>query len=226
MARIGILGGTFDPIHLGHLLLGRQAREEYKLDQVWFMPSGQPPHKANQRVTDAIHRCNMIKLAIEDENGFFFSDFETRRHGYIYTAQTIPLLKETWPDHQFFFILGADSLFHIESWYHPEQVIGHINILAAWRKTDITHDPMEKQISYLTKKYGGWIGTLHGPEMEVSSEQIRSLVRKGKSIDTLVPGQVADYIMKHDLYQLGGSYGLTDSEVSETLKKASAGKSV
>ena len=109
MANIGIVGGTFDPIHNGHLLLGRQAYVEYKLDSVWYMPSGQPPHKRSRIITDARKRCDMVSLALEGEAHFSLSEFETSRAGNTYTAQTLRLLKEAYPEHVFSFIVGADS---------------------------------------------------------------------------------------------------------------------
>ncbi len=99
MSNIGIMGGTFDPIHNGHLLLGKQAYLEYNLDYIWFMPSGQPPHKKNRHVTDSVHRCAMVKLALQGESTFLFSDFEVSRKGNTYTAQTLALLKEAYPYH-------------------------------------------------------------------------------------------------------------------------------
>ena len=136
MGRIGIMGGTFDPIHKGHLLLGRHALKEYRLDQVWYMPSGQPPHKRDHDITDVKDRLAMVELAIRHDPDFLLSDFETSREGNTYTAQTLRLLKEAYPQHEFFFIIGADSLYEIEYWYHPEKIIGVVPILVAdraWR---------------------------------------------------------------------------------------------
>ena len=137
MADIGIMGGTFDPVHNGHLILGKQAYEEYGLDAVWFMPSGQPPHKKDRHVTPAGDRCAMVKLAIGDFPGFVFSDFEVLREGSTYTAQTLALLKETYGDHNFCYIIGADSLYEIESWYHPELVLSGVPLLV----DEQTHRP-------------------------------------------------------------------------------------
>ena len=206
MGKIGIMGGTFDPVHNGHLYLGRQAYVEYGLDRIWYMPTGQPPHKKDHHVTDVTHRCQMLKLAIEKEEGFVFSDFEVRREGYTYTAQTLALLKEAYPEHEFYFILGADSLYEIEGWYYPELVIGAVNILAASREYDGgNHRPMEEQIAYLNEKYCGHIQMLHCREVDISSEEIREMAAHGKPVETCVPEKVADYIRSHKLYQEGES---------------------
>ena len=105
MAKIGIMGGTFDPIHNAHLILGRQAWKEYSLDEVWFMPSHIPPHKTDHQITDTNDRCEMVKLAIAEYPYFRFSDFEISRTGNTYTAQTLQLLKEAYPEHTFYFIV-------------------------------------------------------------------------------------------------------------------------
>ena len=124
MKKIGIMGGTFDPIHSGHLMLGKQAYEEYDLDCVWYMPSRQPPHKKDHGITPAALRLEMVNLAVERTPFFSCSDFELRRKdGNTYTADTLRLLKEEYPDTEFYFIVGADSIFDIEKWYHPELVM-------------------------------------------------------------------------------------------------------
>ena len=201
MAKIGIMGGTFDPIHNAHLMLGRQALKEYHLDEIWFMPSHNPPHKTDHRVTGTKDRCEMVKLAIAGEPRFRFSDFEISRAGNTYTAQTLKLLKEAYPKHTFFFIVGADSLYHIESWYHPEEVMRQVTILAAGRECEDASCTLEEQAAYLIKKYGAAIFLLHSDTMEVSSQELREREMNGGRIHNLVPENVDRYIEEHGLYQ-------------------------
>lgn len=201
MVKIGIMGGTFDPIHNGHLMLGRQAQEEYKLDQIWFMPSGQPPHKKDHRVTDADIRCDMVKLALIGHPGFVFSDFEIKRPGNTYTAQTLGLLHQEYPEHQFYFIVGADSLYEIEKWYEPERIMSQTVILVAGREYEGVHRSLERQIQYLEETYGARIHRLHCREMDVSSEEIRGWIAEGKSVKPFVPEKVFAYLEERRLYQ-------------------------
>jgi nicotinate-nucleotide adenylyltransferase len=201
LAKIGIMGGTFDPIHNAHLMLGRQALKEYHLDEIWFMPSHNPPHKTDHRVTGTKDRCEMVKLAIAGEPRFRFSDFEISRAGNTYTAQTLKLLKEAYPKHTFFFIVGADSLYHIESWYHPEEVMRQVTILAAGRECEDASCTLEEQAAYLIKKYGAAIFLLHSDTMEVSSQELREREMNGGRIHNLVPENVERYIEEHGLYQ-------------------------
>ena len=133
MRRVGILGGTFDPVHNGHLLLGEQAHREYGLDEIWFMPSHVPPHKKDHHITDGAARIRMLELATESVPYFSVSDFEMGREGNTYTAQTLALLKEAYPDIEVYFIIGADSLYQLESWYHPEQVMAQAVLLVSGR---------------------------------------------------------------------------------------------
>lgn len=200
MSNIGIVGGTFDPIHNGHLLLGEQAYREYRLDEIWYMPSGQPPHKKDHKVTSASDRCAMVRLAIQNTGYFRLSEFETSRRGNTYTAQTLHLLREAYPQHTFDFIIGADSLYQIESWYHPEEVLSMVRILAADREYDRTHPPMDEQIRHLTERFGGRIEKLHCRELDVSSEDIRSRVAKGLSVEGMLPAAVVEYIYQRHLY--------------------------
>lgn len=201
MARIGIMGGTFDPIHMGHLQLGRQARGEYGLEQVWFMPSGQPPHKRDHKVTAAAHRCAMVELAIEGQNGFVLSRSEVERPGDTYTAQTLALLKEGYPGHDFYFIIGADSLYEIEKWFRPEQVMAQAVLLVAGRAYDRAHPSMDAQIRYLTERYDAKIYPLHCPWVDISSEEIRRLAAGRAELTGLLPEKVIAYIRRKGLYK-------------------------
>lgn len=201
MAKIGILGGTFDPIHNGHLALGKQAYEQFSLDEIWFMPSGHPPHKKGRLVTEGKEREDMVKLAIASVPYFVYSDFELKREGNTYTAQTLSLLKEVYPQHEFYFIIGADSLYEIEQWYHPEMVMKQAVLLVAARSYEKDHPDFEKQVKYLEEKFEARIGVIRFEEMNVASKQIRKMVSSGQSIKDLVPGPVAGYIRIHGLYR-------------------------
>lgn len=201
MGRIGIMGGTFDPIHNGHLMIGRQAYKEYGLNEVWYMPSGHPPHKKNRNVSVPATRLAMTELAMKDHEGLVCSDFEVRRTGNTYTAQTLRLLHEEYPEHSFYFIIGADSLYEIENWYEPDQVLTQAVILTARREYEEADRPMDRQIAYLANKYGADIRTLHCGEMDISSAELRRMIASGQSISDYVPREVIEYIEAHGLYQ-------------------------
>lgn len=200
MSRIGIMGGTFDPIHNGHLKVAYQAYIQYQLDSVWFMPSGQPPHKKDHKVTDGTARCEMVRRALIEYPYFRCSEFEIQRLGNTYTAQTLELLKKEYPENDFYFIIGADSLYEIENWYCPEQVMAETCLLVAGREYPKVHRPMEEQISYLKDRYHARIGRLSCELMDIASADIREMVSKNQPIESLVPRPVADYIRTHRLY--------------------------
>ncbi len=202
MKKIGIMGGTFDPIHSGHLMLGKQAYEEYDLDCVWYMPSRQPPHKKDHQITSPANRLEMVRLAVENTPFFACSDFELcRTEGNTYTADTLLLLKQAYPDTEFYFIVGADSIFDIEKWYHPEIVMKNAVILAADRSCGHDDIPLNRQIEYLAKKYDARICRLHSRRMDVSSQLLREKIQNGECISSYIPDPVAQFIEEHHLYR-------------------------
>lgn len=201
MKRIGIMGGTFDPVHNGHLLLGKQAYIEYELDEIWYMPSHIPPHKKDHHVTDSKDRLNMLRLALRDLPWCSVSEFEMKREGNTYTAQTLELLKKEYADYRFYFIIGADSLFQIESWYHPEQVMSLASFLVSGREYESGVRTFEEQVAYLRDKFGARIEILHNEEVDIASAEIRRRVAMGKSIAKEVPEAVESYILAHGLYR-------------------------
>lgn len=202
MKKIGIVGGTFDPIHNGHLLLGKQACQEFELAQVWFMPSGAPPHKQDHEITESHYRCDMVKLAIEGDSRFTFSDFEVSRKGTTYTAETLRDLQRIYPDYEFFFIIGADSLYQMEHWYRPEIILSGITILVAEREYERAECGIQEKIAYLCKKYSAVIFRLHSPMIDISSERLRQAAAEGKSLANYVPEKVEQYIKAHHLYEV------------------------
>lgn len=202
MKKIGIMGGTFDPIHSGHLMLGKQAYEECDLDCVWYMPSRQPPHKKDHQITSPANRLEMVRLAVENTPFFACSDFELcRTEGNTYTADTLLLLKQAYPDTEFYFIVGADSIFDMEKWYHPEIVMKNAVILAADRSCGHDDIPLNRQIEYLAKKYDARICRLHSRRMDVSSQLLREKIQNGECISSYIPDPVAQFIEEHHLYR-------------------------
>lgn len=197
--KIGILGGTLDPIHLGHLMIAQTALEELFLEKVIFMPSGNPPHKVSKNITDASERLAMVKLAVESNDSFVCSDFELKRDGIIYTSDTLALLKDMYKNAEFYFIMGADSLFAIETWHKPEKIFQLCNIVVADR--DLLNTDLIKKIDELKKKYNANIFYIKSPMIHISSSYIRDCVKNGMSIRYLVGDNVADYIEKHNIYK-------------------------
>ncbi len=199
MKKNGIMGGTFNPIHNGHLALAQSALEQFALDEVLFMPCGVPYMKADQHVEDGQIRAEMTALAIEGRPHFRLSLMELEQEGNTYTYQTLERLKSENPETVYYFIAGADSLFHMTKWAHPERIFADCRVLAAVRDDKTTED-MEAQIRFLERQYNARIHLLQTETMDISSSGIRRKVAAGESIADMVPEAVRIYIDRKRLY--------------------------
>lgn len=203
MRKIGIMGGTFDPVHNGHLMLADTAYRQFDLDQVWFLPNGNPPHKKEENIgTDARHRSRMVALAIQGRDYCRLEEYEVRRREVSCSYQTLEHFREQYPEDEFYFIIGADSLFAIETWVYPERIFPACVILAACRDDHDSLEEMKAQIGHLKKAYPkARIELLRSPLIPVSSSEIRRKIRAGLSIAEEVPGEVEAYIKEEELYE-------------------------
>lgn len=200
MKKTGIMGGTFNPIHIGHLLLAENAKETFGLDEILFIPSGLSYMKSKAEVAPKNMRLEMTRLAIADNPSFLLSSVEVEREGNSYTCDTLELLRRAEPATDFYFIVGADSLFAMESWKQPEEIFHHCTVLASVREGS-NDSELKDKISYLKDKFHADIRLIDMKEMAVSSTDIRDRIRMGKSIRYMVPDKVIAYIQKHHLYQ-------------------------
>ncbi len=199
--KIGIMGGTFDPIHIGHLLLGEFAYEDFGLHEIWFLPNGNPPHKQQDEDQDALsHRVEMIRRAIKGVPYFKLCLHEAKATEHSYTYKTMRELNALYPEDDFYFILGADSLFSIEEWKYFREIFPTCTILAAMRDDKDVTDMREKILG-LEQKYWAKIRILQAPLLEISSTTLRKRAAMGRSIYYMVPDAVAEYIKKYDLYR-------------------------
>lgn len=198
--KVGIMGGTFNPIHLGHLILAEAAYEAYDLDEVLFVPSGRSYMKEQSEILDAKTRVSMTGLAIEDNPHFALSTIEIDRDGNSYSYETLETLRKQNPMTEYYFIVGADTLFSLESWKHPEILLPSCTILAAVRD-NISMEEMEKQAKYLEEKFGGSIKLLPTSNIEISATDIRKKLAEEKDVRYLVPDSVLKFIHKNGLYK-------------------------
>ncbi len=197
--RVGIMGGTFDPIHTGHLILAETAYEAFHLDYVLIMPNGNPPHKPGQVHASMEQRTHMAELAAADNEHFRVSDFEKTPQDYHYTYETLEFLTQKHPDIDYYFILGADSMVHFHTWKEPKRICQCCRILAATRdrmETAVLMEHMER----LEREFGAQIAPLETPNIDISSNMLRERVRKGQSIRYYVPDTVEAYIREQGLY--------------------------
>ena len=197
--RIGIMGGTFNPIHQGHLLLAEQAREYCELDEVLFIPSGNSYMKDSSEILDGEIRIFMTAAAIEDNPSFTLSTMEMESEGATYTCDTIQDLREKEPFAQYYFIMGADSLFSMESWKDPGEIFKNCILVAAARDSRDTFSLTEKATE-LQAKYQARIIILPERKIDISSSEVRSRIREGKSVRYMIPDKVIDYISSNHLY--------------------------
>lgn len=200
--KIGIMGGTFDPIHIGHLALGEKAYEQFGLEKVLFLPAGNPPHKQDRigRATDD-QRMQMVQMAIADNPRFELSLLEMqRRQGFSYTYRTLEQMNREHPDVEYYFIIGADSLFTLEKWREPGRICQSCKIAVAVRNhTDCA--TLEREMDRLSRKYQGSFVRLNTPDVDISSALIRKWILAGESIRYYVPEPVRAYIYENQIYQ-------------------------
>ena len=197
--RLGIMGGTFAPIHWGHLVTAEAARHQFKLDQVLFVPAGQPPHKAGRNVSAAEHRYLMTFLAIANNPNFRISRTEIDREGQSYTFDTVSLLRKEFDLTELFFITGADAMREILTWYKAKELLRMCHFVAASRPGFTLEDYME-QADLQEFRQQGNIHLIEVPAMAISSTDLRRRVRCGEPISYLVPETVENYIYKNQLY--------------------------
>ncbi|MCP4584028.1 MAG: nicotinate-nucleotide adenylyltransferase [candidate division Zixibacteria bacterium] len=190
MSKLGILGGTFDPPHIGHLILAQAALENLKLDKIIFIPAANQPQKQLQQVSSVAIRLKMLKLALGNEEQFEISEIEISRDGLSYTCDTVDELKDMYPKAALYLIIGGDNISEIETWKKPEDIFTKANVAAALR-------PEFKSIgTYMNK-----IKIIDMPQVDISSTLIRKNVKDGKSIKYLVPERVENYISANGLYR-------------------------
>ncbi|RED65671.1 nicotinate-nucleotide adenylyltransferase [Cohnella lupini] len=194
MRRIGLLGGTFDPVHNGHLIAAQAAREAAKLNEVWFIPTSTPPHKP-QPGADGENRRLMLEAAIGGNSSFRIEDIELRREGTSYTIDTVTALQEQFPEVQFYWILGSDMLMDLPNWRRIEELAERLSFIGLERPDQPGDDgllPVFIRRRLIKAKM---------PPMGISSSEIRHLLKEGRSIRYMLPDSVLDFIQRNDLYE-------------------------
>jgi nicotinate-nucleotide adenylyltransferase len=199
--RIGVFGGTFDPVHLGHLILAEQCREQAALDQVWFLPSARPPHKLDQPFSPFAYRAEMLALALAGHSAFRVEELEKDRPGPSYTADTLDELARLHPGNEWCLLLGADTLADLPQWHEPARIIASASLLVAARPGSgvVSAEELRHEL-HLPTNAPLRVQIAHVPLIDISSTDLRRRVAEGRSIRYLVPRSVECYIQTKRLY--------------------------
>lgn len=198
MIKVGIMGGTFDPIHIGHLILAMEAINYKNLDEVWFIPTGNPNFKQDKNVTDKQKRFEMVKIATQDNKKFNVCDYEINKNGVTYSWETMKYLRENY-DYDFYFIMGEDSLMSVETWENAEDFLKNTKILACIRRQE-EMSKLDVKINDLKSK-GYFVEKIPTSFIDISSTKIREKVQTNQDFRYFVPNQVFEYIVRNKLYE-------------------------
>ena len=200
--RLGILGGSFDPVHLGHLVMAEVCREQLRLDEVWFVPAGHPPHKTDRELAAAKNRAEMLEFALAGIPEFQISDIELKKETTSYTVETLQTLTTEQADRELFLIIGADSLHDFPTWKDPARIaeLARIVVVNRGHQDPPALDEIEQKLG---SDVVDRIRVVEMPGIDVSSTDIRHRIRSGHSIRFLVPKAVEAYINEHNLYTPG-----------------------
>lgn len=202
MQRIGILGGTFDPVHLGHLIMAEQCREQAELDQVWFLPAARPPHKAESELTPFHRRVEMLQLACAGQPAFRVEELEKNRPGPSYTADTLEAIAARQADLDLHFIVGSDSLVDLPYWREPVRIVARAALLIVARP-GFAVQPLEevRAAMKLPAEAPLRLRVIESPLVEISSTDLRRRAATGRSLRYQTPRAVEAYIEQHKLYR-------------------------
>lgn len=196
MRRLGILGGTFDPIHMGHLVTASYAVDALELDEVWFMPAQTPPHK-DREISSVVHRAEMCDLAVGLDSRFVFSDLDLQGDSPSYTSELLTRVHSLLPQSEFVFLVGTDSLASFPTWHEPNQILRLASLGVAERPGNTLDTSVLDALPELRER----VHKFDSPLIELSSTEIRDRRQSGKSITYLVPEAVEDYIVENGLYR-------------------------
>lgn len=209
--KIGLFGGSFNPIHTGHLLLAESARDQFELDTVLFIPTGNNPFKVSLDDISREHRLKMVELAIKGNPHFEVMTHEIDQTGITYTIDTIEEIKKIYPDSDFYFITGADLMFEITLWKGAPELLKSVKFITTFRP-GYSHEKLDNRIEELQEIYEASIFKLYASEMDIASSDIRSRIKNGYSIKYLLPRAVEEYIHQEKLYLPNTK---SESELSE-----------
>ena len=197
MKKIGILGGTFNPIHLAHLYIAYEAKSQLKLDKVIFIPTGNPPHKKDKKILEADLRYNMVYEAIKNYEDFEISKYEVEKEGYSYTFETLKHFKAK--DNELYFITGADCLMDIEKWKNPEEIF-RLSRFVVFNRAGYNEENLKIQKNKIEEKFNTNIDFLDIIDLEISSSMIRERINDGKRVDFFLSKEVLSYIQENNIY--------------------------
>lgn len=197
MKKIGIVGGTFNPIHLAHLYIAYEAKCQLNLDKIIFMPAGSPPHKRDNEVLEASLRYNMVCEAIKSYEDFEISNYEIQKKGYSYTYETLEKFKLK--DNELYFITGADCLMDIEKWKNPQEIF-RLSKLAVFNRPGYSNKNLRIQKDKIEEKFNTNIEFLDIMDLEISSSMIRKRISEGKRVDFFLPKEVLNFIKENNIY--------------------------
>lgn len=198
--KVGILGGTFDPIHLGHTFIAKKAQETLGLDEIWFVPAGDPWLKRDREISLAKHRLEMVCLAVEDDQTFKVLDIEVRRPGPSYTVDTLLELRgELTEDDRLFFIVGTDALATLGRWHKPERLFDLCTIIGVSRPQE--NEINVEELNEIRTGASNQVITIDSVDINISGSQARARVANGMPLSGWVAAPVEEYILRNNLYK-------------------------